>query len=508
MARETKASEASETSGEAVGEATLYERVAGRLSDQMASGTLRPGDRMPSVRRLHRQWGVSISTVMEAYRVLESRGVVEARPQSGFYVRSRAGRSLPEPSHACPKGRPCKVNMGSLMLRLTAVANEPAVVRLGAAVPAEELLPTAALDRLMRRLLRTHGGGRHGYDMPPGSVEYRRQVARRMMDAGCAVGPDDVLATTGAQYAVWLALRAVTEPGDTVAIETPTYFGLLQALESLHLKALEIPSHPREGVSLTHLADAMSSGKVKACALVTNFSNPLGVSIPESHKREVAKLAQRHGVPVVEDDVYGELQFEGPRPRTVKAFDRAGLVLYCGSFSKTLSPGMRAGWCAPGRFMERVAHHRVVTTHAPVTVAMEAVARFLAEGAFDRHLRRLRGQYAAQVALMQDAVARHFPKGTRMSQPAGGHVLWVQMPESVEAMGLHDRASALGISIAPGPMFSATGAYRNCIRLNCGLPWSGQIEEAVRTLGALAREPIEPAVRPVRRKALRPAEAV
>ncbi|HFD81203.1 MAG TPA: PLP-dependent aminotransferase family protein [Gammaproteobacteria bacterium] len=464
----------------------LYERVARRLAEQIDQELYRPGDRLPGVRRLARQFGVSISTVVQAQRLLEDEGRIEARPRSGYYVRAQAWPRPRPPSISRPPVRPVPVTGQELVLRLVQAANEPDFVQLGAAVPAPEFLPTRAIQRALAAAARSGGASLATYQFPPGSPELRRQIARRMADAGCRLAPDEIVITSGCQEALVLALRAVAAPGDVVAIESPSFYGLLQAIESLGLKALEIPTDPASGISLEALELALEKWPVRACVLTANFSNPLGCVMPEARKQALVTLLARHGIPLIEDDIYGDLGFAGGRPKALRAFDEAGGVLYCASFSKTLSPGLRVGWMVPGRWREQVEYLKYVTSLAAPTLSQRAVAGFLHHGGYDRHLRQVRSAYARQVALVTRAVGKYFPEGTRVTRPRGGFVIWLQLPDKTDALGLCRRALERRISIAPGPVFSASGKYRNCIRLNCAQPWNDVLDRALMTLGRMA----------------------
>lgn len=466
---------------------TLYERVADRVEGLISDGTLRPGDRIPSVRKLHGQWSVSVSTVLEAYRLLEDRGLVEARPKSGYFVRLNPRQLLQEPAMSNPPTEAREVR-ADVSFRMMAETLDPTIVKLGAATPDPEFLPVRTLSRLLGEVCRKKPHVAHGYAMGNGLEPLRRQIARRMVDAGSAIGPDEVVVTSGAQEAVYLALRALTQPGDTVAVESPTYYGLLETLEALHLRALPIRTHARDGIDLDALGDALRDGGIRAVSLVANFGNPLGSLMPDDKKKALVDLVSHHDVPLVEDDVYGELPFEGPRPRSLFSFDQTDHVLYCSSFSKTMSPGFRVGWCVAGVKQSSVARLKLVTTVASASAPQLAVAAYLEEGGYDRHLRRLRRIYRENVTRMSAAVSQHFPPGTRATRPAGGHVLWAEMPRHISSLALYDRAREHRISLTPGTIFSASGRYEHCLRLNCALPWSERVADAVATLGRLAGE--------------------
>lgn len=465
----------------------LYEQVADRLQEQIANGALKPGDRLPSIRKLKQQLSVSFSTVTEAYRLLEDRGLIAARPQSGYYVKSTALQHHLEPSLTEPYARVCEIQT-SLSFKLFSDILDPGIIQLGAAIPSTEHLPVAHLNRLMAKVLREHPEA-HTYNVPAGCEMLRIEVSKRMLDAGCSIHPDHILITNGAHEAIYLALQAVTEPGDTVAIASPTYFALLETLKALHLKVCALPTHPREGISLSHLEEALASGKVQACLLVSNFSHPLGTCMEDDTKKRLVELITQYQVPLIEDDVYGELSFEGSRPKAIKAFDTENRVIYCSSVSKTLSPGLRVGWCCGGCHHLKVVYRKSITNRTSAIAPQLAVAAFLTNGGYDRHLRQLRRIYQTQMSRMLQAICDYFPAETCVTRPNGGQILWLEMPEDFDAIHLYECALQRGISIAPGPIFAASGeCYRSCFALNTTLPWSETVEQALQTLGHLAKK--------------------
>jgi DNA-binding transcriptional MocR family regulator len=391
----------------------------------------------------------------------------------------------PPPLSAAP--RPTDVSMAELMLMVLRDIGDPRLVPLGAAVPNVDMLPAAKLHRLLATISRRSPERGVAYDSPAGCLELRVQVARRALVAGCSLTPDDVVTTNGCQDAVNLALQAVCQPGDAVAVESPTYYGLLQAIEGLGLRAVEIPTHPQEGISLSALRYALAETPLRAAVVMTNFSNPLGTCLSDERKQELVSLLADHDVPLIEDDVYGDLCFGAERPRVAKAFDTRGQVLLCSSFSKTLAPGYRVGWIAPGRYRARVEQLKMVRQLATATLPQLAIAEFLANGSYDYHLRAMRKVYARQSAAVVRAVRQHFPRGTRVVEPAGGMVVWVELPAAVDTRELYARARQVGISVAPGPLFSAKARYRHCVRVSAAW-WSPTVIRAIRTLGALAAE--------------------
>ncbi|MBL8720056.1 MAG: PLP-dependent aminotransferase family protein [Myxococcales bacterium] len=463
----------------------LYERVAAHVEALIARGTLRGGARAPSVRKLARQQRCSVATAVLAYRTLEAKGVLEARPQSGHYVRIAARPPLPEPRATRTLAAPAAPAVSSLVAKVYGAARDPRVVNFGTAVPAAALLPVERLGRIVARLARTELAQHIHYDVPPGNVHLRRQIARRSVEWGCALGEDDFVTTVGAMEALHLALRAVTQPGDVIAVESPTYYGLLQLIESLGLRVVEIPAHPGVGLDLAALEEALAQHRVRAVLAMPNFNNPLGSLMPEANKKELVEMLARREIPLIEDDLYGDLHHQGERPRSAKAFDRDGNVLLCGSVSKTIAPGFRVGWIAPGRHRDRVEALKFAQSVGTPPLLQVAVAELMEAGGYDRHLRGMRTALAAQVQHTRDAIATLFPPGTRVSRPQGGFVLWVELPHGVRALDVHQRALAARISVAPGPIFSARGKFSGYLRLSCGHPWTPELEAAVRTLGQI-----------------------
>ncbi|MBX7099597.1 MAG: PLP-dependent aminotransferase family protein [Myxococcaceae bacterium] len=473
----------------------LYETVAQDLSGAIERGALRPGDRLPSVRQLATQQGCSVATAIQALATLENQGWIEVRSRSGHYVRPRRALELLSPRSVKPPGGPAKVQVTSGVVALREAMRDPEVVPLGSALLSPELLPIRQLNLHLASCAREMSTAGVAYDTPPGLQTLRRQLARRSVTWGAPLSEDDFLTTVGGMEALHLCLRAVTKPGDTVAVESPTYFGILQLIEELGLKAVEVSCSPETGLDLGALAATLKATPVKAIVAMPTVSNPLGAVMPEAAREELAWLLERHDVPLIEDDVYGELVFDGPHPRPVRDFDRHGRVLLCGSVSKTLAAGYRVGWVAPGRWQERVHRLKFSTTVATPTLPQMAVAEMLASGGYDRHLRRLRSTLKAQVGRMREAIALTFPHGTRVTNPKGGFVLWVELPPGIDGLELQRRALEKKVAIAPGSIFSARGAFQSCVRISCGFPWTARVEAAITQVGALAHALHKPARR-------------
>jgi DNA-binding transcriptional MocR family regulator len=464
----------------------LYRRLAAALRSQIDRGVLRVGDRLPSIRTVRRLHNVSAATAAGAYIVLERDGCVEARERSGFYVARPPAAEIP--STPKPSYTPGRVDVGELISAVLRSADER-LIPLGLSSLAPELLPCARLNRAIRRAMAREAMHSASYGAVSGVPELRRQLARLLLNSGVTCSAEDLIVTAGGMEALNLALRTVTGPGDIVAVESPTYFGVLQAIEALGLRAVEVPSHPRHGVDLALLERTIRRHRAKGAIVMTTCHNPLGCVMTDVAKEELVTLVTRMGVALIEDDVYGELAHSDTRPRPAKAFDRRGHVLLCSSVSKSLAPGLRVGWIVPGKYRQRAELVKSVTSRVTSALPQLGLAELLDTGFYPRYIRRVRQQVAGQVARYAAAVEDAFPAGTRMTRPAGGTVLWIQLPGQVDGTMLYHRALEKGISILPGEVFSLRRRHRRFIRISCAHPWSARIERGITELAWLARSP-------------------
>ena len=469
----------------------LFQRLAEDISALIRAGTLRLGERIPSVREISRERSLSTATVVHAYELLEGQGFIETRPRSGFYVSGQwkthtpALRAPRTPPARTPVARSTRVDVSELVFEVLESVRDRRLVPFGSAFPSPLLFPMSRLARCLSVGARRMDQWGTLDDLPPGSIELRRQIARRYLRSGVQVSPDEIVITAGALEALNLSLQVLTRPGDIVAIESPAFYGCLQAVEALGLRAVEIPSHPQYGVDVATFAQTLARLPVRACWLMANFQNPLGALVPEDTKRELVALLDKHDIPVIEDDVYAELFFGRQRPKPLKAFDHKGLILNCNSFSKSLAPGYRVGWVAAGRFAEALQRRKLMSSLSTSAPAQDAIALYLRAGGYERHLSGLRRALAAQQAAVLESLTRHLPADVRIARPAGGYFLWLEMPLGRDAIEIHQHALEQGFSIAPGPIFSARRAFRHCLRLNYGHPWTSAADGAVRALGRI-----------------------
>lgn len=465
-----------------------YVEVADRVEALIEKQILKIGDKLLSVRALSKEQGISLNTAFQAYYFLESKGLIEARPQSGYYVKF-SRNNLPDLPKVCdPPDDATPVSVDEMINNVYMDFSKEKILNFSMAAPSVELLPMAKLNKAVMHALRESKTSCLHYEHVQGNVSLRRQIARQAFNWGGTPSEDDIVVTAGAVEAMSLCVKAITEPGDAIAIESPTYFAIFQVMESHGLKVVEIPTDPVTGVDLDYLEQAIPRFDIKACLFVNNFSNPLGSCMPDEKKKKLVEMLAEKQIPLIEDDIYGELYFGKTRPKTCKTFDKKGLVLHCASFSKSLAPGFRIGWAIPGKFKDRVISLKRMHTVSTNTLTQAAVAEFLSNGRFELHLRHLRKALHTQSLRYLQAISEYFPENTCVTRPQGGFTLWIEMHKKINAYKLHKRALKHQIGIAPGQIFSSQGRFENCFRISYGEPWNNEIEQGLYTLGKLMRE--------------------
>ena len=462
-----------------------YLQVAGGIEQMIHEEILRIGDKLPSVRVLSEEYGISMGTAFQAYYHLEGKGLIEARPKSGYYVRFNNKRFPGMPAISKPEPVVNAISTQEMINNVFRNISDDDLINLSVAAPQIDLLPAAKLNKSVVHALRSSKKHCLNYEDIQGNRELRKQVAKLAFNWSGKYNADDVVITAGCMEALVMCLKAVTHRGDTVAIESPTYFGIFQVIESLGLKAIEIPTCAVEGIDLAYLEKAIEKFAIKACVFVPNFSNPIGSCMPDDKKKGLVQLITKNQIPLIEDDIYGELYFGKHRPKTCKSFDTEGWVLHCGSLSKSLAPGYRIGWCIPGRFLQRVKELKLMHTISGTTLTQVAMAHFLSIGRYEYHLKNLRKILHTQCLRYTQAIIQFFPEDVRLSRPGGGFVLWVEMNQEVNAYQLYQEAMKYNISIAPGQIFSASGHFRNCIRIGYGREYDDTIEYGLKVLGGL-----------------------
>jgi len=467
----------------------LYLQVSDGIEKMIDEEILRIGDKLPSVRVLSDKYGISMGTAFQAYYHLEGRGLIESRPKSGYYVRFNH-RNFPElPAALEPDAISHDVSVKDMIASIYADIAATGAMNFALAVPDPSLLPHAKINKSVYALRNTKD---HciNYENTQGNIELRRQIAKLAFNWGGKVKPDEIIITSGCLEAITMCLKAVTNHGDTVALECPNYFGIYQVIESLGLKVVEILSDPVTGIDLNHLQKIIKTFSVKACVLVPNFSNPLGSCMPDENKKKLVDIITQYDIPLIEDDIYGELYFGKTRPKTCKFFDKKGLVMQCSSLSKSLTPGYRIGWAIPGKFFEQVNKMKRIYNISCPTLTQVAMAHFLKNGRYEYHLKNLRKVLHTQSLRYVQAIIKYFPADTKVSRPQGGFILWLELNKKVNAFRLRTEAIKHNISIVPGQIFSSGSDYSNCVRISFGKPWNDDVDYGLMILGKLIKKMI------------------
>lgn len=467
-----------------------YQQLAQQMTEQIAHGVWQPGDKLPSLREQVANSGMSFMTVSHAYQLLESQGRIVARPQSGYYVAPRmvATRQSSAPAQVMPDNA---VDINTYIFEVLQASRNASILPFASAFPDPKLFPLPQLNRSLAQVSKTATAMSVIENLPPGNDELRHAIARRYALQGMTISPDEIVITAGALEALNLSLQAVTEPGDWVIVENPCFYGALQALERLRLKALSVATDVKEGIDLDALVQALQTYPVKACWLMTNSQNPLGFTLTPEKKARLIEILSEHNVTLIEDDVYSELYFGREKPLPAKAWDKTDMTLHCSSFSKCLVPGFRIGWVAAGKHARRIQHLQLMSTLSTSSPMQLALVDYLATKRYDAHLRRLRRQLAERKQLAWQSLLRSLPPEVQIHHNDSGYFLWLELPAGVDAGQLSARALEHHISIAPGKMFSTTDSWASFFRFNTAWGWGEREDNAVETLGHLIRQLIK-----------------
>ncbi len=464
----------------------LYLKIAKILEEQILSETLRIGEKLPSIRSIQKIYKVSLNTAKQAFLELESKSLIESRPKSGYYVSKTSKRKFALPSVSEPIISEKENTSEELTHKVFNALQNKDIRQFALAIPDESLLPIAKLNKGVVRAMRNVEGSGTAFEPTQGSVNLRRNIAKWSLVLEGKLTEDDLVTTLGTMNAIFYCLNAVTKPGDTIATESPTYFGVLQLAKSMGLNIIELPTHPITGVDLDALKRNLH--KINAVCLISNFSNPLGSLMPDENKKRLVEMLTFHNIPLIEDDLFGNLFFGENRPKPCKAFDEAGIVMWCGGVSKTLAPGYRVGWVAPGKFKDKVIWQKLVQTVTMPSLFQEVIADFMEHGRYDHHLRGLRQTLHTNCLKYQRAIEDYFPENTKVSQPQGGFFLWLELDKRIDTANLFDTAIQQKISFAPGRLFTQHNQFNNCMRLNFALQWDNQLELDLKRLGSLVRD--------------------
>ena len=466
----------------------LYMQVADGIEKMIGDDILKIGDKLPSVRLLSEEYGISMGTAFQAYYHLEGKGLIESRPKSGYYVRFNFKRFPDLPKVIQPEPVSSEVSVKETIASIYGDIASHITMNFAIAVPDASLLPTAKINKSVIHALRKSKDHCIGYENTQGNIDLRKQIVKLAFNWGGKFKADDIIVTSGCLEAINLCLRAVTQNGDTVAVESPNYFGIYQSLENMGLKVVEISSNPSTGLDIDCLEKSIDKFNIKACIVTPNFNNPSGSCMPEENKKRLVEVITKHNIALIEDDIYGELYFGRSRPRTCKYYDTKGLVMHCSSLSKSLAPGYRVGWTIPGKFTEDVKQIKRISDISSPSLTQAAMAHFLGNGRYEYHLKNLRKALHTQYLKYIQAIIQYFPERTKLSRPQGGFVLWVELPEKVNASKLRLEAMKHHISVVPGKIFSVRCNYNNFIRISFGKPWNEDMDYGLMMLGKIVKK--------------------
>ena len=464
----------------------LYVSFAARIRAMIDEGVLKPQDKIFYVRQERQKYALSISTLLRAYSLLEQDGIISSHPQSGYFVTPRKRLQQRYTSPLAKDINLAEIDAGKLVLTTLKSIREFGTVPLGSPFPDPQLFPLKKIHQYEKALTDDQGDWGVLSDLPPGNEMLRQQIARRYLLHNMDVSPDDIVITHGATEAITLCLQAVAKAGDVIALESPGYYALAHTVERLGMKVAEVRTEADSGIDLQALRTMIESTGIAAVILTSNFQNPLGFVMPDDKKQALVALLAEKQIPLIEDDVYNELYFGDKPPKPAKAFDEAGIVLHCSSFSKSLAPGYRVGWTNAGRYRQEVERLMFLNSLSLPSAPQIAIAKFLQRDSFEQHLKQLRHTLRSNYVLIKNVIKESFPIGTQVSEPKGGYVIWVKLPPALDALVLYRAAINNGITVAPGTIFSQKKELTHYIRLNFSHRWSVVIEQAVRDLGTLA----------------------
>jgi DNA-binding transcriptional MocR family regulator len=467
----------------------LYQQVIDMIKQMQDSGTLRVGDKLPSLRKLSQQLDVSIPTVKLAYMELERQDLITARPKSGYFMKGQP-LLLAVPKRCRLTKGPTLVDRQHFIEHIFNAINDPTMIPLGVSSPTAAYPAEKALARIMRQVLSKAGAKAVSYAPMDGYPPLKRQLAMRYFDYGLQVDPDEIIITNGAQEAIAIALKCIANPGDVIAIESPCYFGIIELIESLGMMAVEIPLCPDDGIWYEDLEKSIKQHNIKACIFSTTVSNPLGSFMTEPKKKQVVELLESHDIPMIEDDVYGDIYFTEKRGMPAQKYSKKGLVLTCSSFSKTAAPGYRIGWLITSKFANKAKIIKRALSCSSSLINQWTLAEFITGHQYDRYLIKLREILKCNKDRMLCKIQSIFPADTQITNPQGGSVLWLKLPNNKDAKELFYQALEENISIIPGDVFSPSNRYKSCIRISYGIPWNDNIVVALEKLNEMCMKTI------------------
>jgi len=464
-----------------------YEEIFSDIKDALERGTILPLEKLPSLRKSARKYGCAISVVIQAYNRLEGLGLISSVEKSGFIVNRKSAVPMPNPEMAEHTLIPNMTTVNLMTSEIVDRAMDKTILPFGAAIPDASLIASRKLAGYISRSGKNRAELFSMYTASYGSENLRKEIAKFMFKRGVSAGLKDIVITNGCSEALYISLKILTSPGDTVAIESPTYFSLISILEELKIKVLEIPTRADSGLDMEGLTRAVEGREIKALVFSSTFQNPLCSIMDGASLKRLHALSLKYGFTLIEDDIYGDCSFDGKVYQPLKALDKENRVIYCSSFSKTISPGIRIGWALPGINTDRFREVKQISCLGGPAILQEALADYLADGCYEAHIKSFRKKIYQQTYKIRALIEEFFPEGIKVTRPQGGFFLWVEFPEGFDSLKLYRMAYENRIGIVPGPVFSVIENYVNAVRISCGAEVTEEIVEGIRKLGELAK---------------------
>lgn len=459
-----------------------FELFTSEIEKDIRDGIYKPGHKLPSVRQIKEKYQLSSSTVQMGYAHLILNGTVESIPKSGYYV-SNTMQTNTEPIRIKYKPVVRDAIFSNHLELTTSLRMGRKISEFNVTAPGDLVIPQKLLLRTMQQVIREKGAGLLRYYPASGLLLLKENIIKQAASSQTRISQDELLITDGALQALYIALSATCDPGDVIAVESPCVFSVLEAIRVLKLKVIEIPVDPVLGFDVDFFNKACEKNTIKAVVVTPNFHNPTGTVLSDEQKKMLLSIAQRHHIAVIENDIYGDLYFQGQRPSTIKSFDESGLVLTYSSYAKTLAPGIRLGWLSSGQFMERAEQIRFSLGSSVSPLYQETVNRLIEGSSYDRHVRSFRLQLARNARFATNLLATHFPENSCVVTPLGGYNLWVKMPDTIDMKFFYEQCDKVGIRFTPGYTFSFSSAFDQYFRLVFADTFSPKKIEAIRQLG-------------------------
>lgn len=451
------------------------EQLAISLKHFIETGTWKANEKLPSLRQQVEISGFSLITVMNAYKELEAQGLIYSKEKLGYFVTENPLQVALAKKVIVNE----KIEINSLVFRYLKSIQSERIIPLGSAFPDSQLLYSPKLMQTLAQQAKYRVGYEQMPSLPPGNYELRKLIAQRYCMQGIPTDPSDIVITTGGLDALNLSLRTMTQVGDYILLQETIFYGAWQVAENLGLKVITIPEHPEHGLDLEAFEKAITSYPIKVCLLMLNSHNPIGFTVSDKIKFELAKLLHQYEIYLIEDDVYEELYYDQKRPRSMKYYDQQNLILHCSSFSKTLGAGFRVGWVYAGKFSDHIQHLQLMSTVSVNSFIQNALVDYVSHRHYEKHLKTLRKTLKKIKNQYFNYLKKNLPQNCSVHYYPSGYFLWVTLPENIESNHIYESMIQNNISIAPSLLFYRKNKKYNHIRINCSFEINDGIIKAL-----------------------------